>query len=64
MTPTLRGQTKCIVMMTKERSTTIVTYITPGAGGSCGGAWSYKLYSENTLFLSKSSLLPGIDQTN
>ena len=52
-------------MMTKERSTKIVTFMTPGAGVQCARAWPFKSYSENALFLFKSSsLLPGINQTN
>ena len=52
------------VMMTKEGSTKIVNFITPGQG-FFAGAWPHKSYSENALFLWKSSsLLPGIDQTN
>ena len=44
-------QTKCIVMMTKEESTKIVNFMTPGAGVLGQGAWPYKSYSENELFL-------------
>ena len=44
-------QTKYIVMMTKERSTQIINFITPGAGVLAKWVWPYKYYSENTLFL-------------
>ena len=49
--------------MTKEGSTKIVTFMSPG---SCARAWPYiKSYSENALFfLKSSSSLPGINQTN
>ena len=51
--------------MTKERSTKIVNFMTPRGRGFCARVWPYKSYSENALFLLKSSsLLPGIDQTN
>ena len=37
----------------------------PGGRGSCAMVWPYKSYSENVLFLEKSSsLLPGLGQTN
>ena len=37
----------------------------PWGRGSCARVWPYKSYSENALFLLKSSsLLPGIGQTN
>ena len=37
----------------------------PQGRGFCARVWPYKSYSENALFLLKSSsLLPGIDQTN
>ena len=50
--------------MSKEKSTKIVTFMTPWAG-VLARAWPYKSYSENTLFVLKSSsLLPGVDQTN
>ena len=40
-------------------------YHDPWGRGSCARAWPYKSYSENALFLLKSSpLLPCIDQTN
>ena len=51
-------QSKYIVMMTKEESKKIVNFMTPRDKGS------YKSYSENTLFLKKSFILPGMDQTN
>ena len=52
-------------MMTKERSTKIVTFMTPGAGVQFARAWPFKSYSDNALFLFKTpSLLPGINQTN
>ena len=35
----------------------------PRIGFFCARAWPYKSYSENALFLRKSSLLPGTDQT-
>ena len=55
-------QTKNIVMITKERSTKIVNYMTPGRG-SCDGAWAYKSNSKNPLFyIFENLLLPGIDQ--
>ena len=44
-------QTEYIVMMSKEASTKIVNFMTPGAGVpvmGCGHIWSY---SENALFL-------------
>ena len=44
-------QTKCIVMMTKEGSTKIVNFMTPGAGVLVARVWPYKSYSENALFL-------------
>ena len=52
--------------MTKEGSTKIVNFMTPGQG-FFARVWSYryKLYSGNKLFLWKSSsLLPNTDQTN
>ena len=51
--------------MTKDGSTKIANFMTPGSGGSCSRAWLYiKSYSENALFFFKfSSLLPGINQT-
>ena len=53
-------------MMTKEGSAKIVNFMTPRAGDrSCARVWPYKSYSENALFLEKSSsLFPGKDQTN
>ena len=52
-------------MMTKEGSAKIVNFMTPRAGDrSCARVWPYKSYSENALFLEKSSSLPlGKDQT-
>ena len=39
-------------------------FMTPGAGVFAKWVWPYKLYSQNALFLQRSSsLLPGIDQT-
>ena len=46
------------VQVTKEESKKIVNFMTPRDKGS------YKSYSENTLFLKKSFILPGMDQTN
>ena len=43
-------QTKYVVMMTKEGSTKIVNFMTPGTG-SCARAWQYMSYSKNALFL-------------
>ena len=41
------------------------TFHDPRGRGSCAGAWSYKSYNKNALFLLKSfSLLKGIEQTN
>ena len=51
-------QRKYIVKMTKEESKKIVNFMTPRDKGS------YKSYSENTLFLKKSSIHLGMDQTN
>ena len=44
------GQTKCIVMMTKERSTKIVNFMTPGAGVLALGRGQGSK-SEHALFL-------------
>ena len=50
--------------MTKEGSTRIINFLTPGAVVLLLGV-PYKLYSENDLFLlNSSSLLLGIDQKN
>ena len=59
-------QTKYIVMLTKEGSTEIVNFMTPGGRGSCARSRPCKSYSENALFDQKSSsdLPPGVDQTN
>ena len=57
-------QTKYVVMMTKEGSTKIVKFMTPGVGVSYARAWPYKSYSKLHYFFKKSSLFPGIDQTN
>ena len=35
----------------EEWSTKIVNFMNPGIEGSCAKVWSYKLYSEKTLFL-------------
>ena len=52
-------------MMTKEGSTKIVNFMTPGAGVLVQRHWPYKSYMENALFLAKfSSQLPGIHQSN
>ena len=53
-------------MMTKEGSTKIIKLMTPGAAIFCAREWLYtgKSYSENALFLYKSSLLCGVIQTN
>ena len=51
-------------MMTKEVCTKIVNFMTPRTG-FFAGAWPYKSYSKNELFLlMSSSQLPDIDQTN
>ena len=43
----------------------IVNFMTPGVGVFSAEVWPYKLYSENTLFLLRSSsLLPCTDQAN
>ena len=39
-------QTKCKVMMTKERLIKICKFHAPWGRGSCTGAWQYKTYSE------------------
>ena len=58
-------QTKYIVMITNQRSTKIVNFMTPWSRDSYSQAWSYKSYSENAFPLKKSfSLLSGIDETN
>ena len=44
-------QTKYIVIMTKEGSTKIVTFMIHQGWGSCARTWPYKSYSENALFL-------------
>ena len=52
-------------MLTKEGSTKIVNFMTPRGRNSCARVWPYKSYSENALFLKKSSsVLPGMDETN
>ena len=57
-------QTKCVVMMTKEGSTKILNFMTPG-GGVRAQVRDLISHSENALFLLKSSsLLPDIEQTN
>ena len=43
-------QTKFIVMMTKEGSNKIITFMTPGRG-SYARVWPYKSFCENALFL-------------
>ena len=45
------GQTKYIGMTTKEGSTQIINFMTPGAGVFAKWVWLYKSYSKNTLFL-------------
>ena len=53
-------QTKYIVMMTKEESTKILNYMTPGAGVlvlECG-------HISCIVKMHSSSLLPGLGQTN
>ena len=57
-------QTKCIVMMTKEGFPKIVNFMTRGAGVLVQGHGHISHINENALFLKKSSLLPGIEQTN
>ena len=53
-----------LVMMTKEGSTKIIIFMTLGAGILVLGC-GHMSYSENALFLLKSSsLLPGICQIN
>ena len=44
-------QTKYVVMITKEGSTKIENFMTPGAGVLVLGVAIYKSYSENALFL-------------
>ena len=44
-------QTKYIVLINKEGSTKIVTFMTPGAWVLVARVWPYKSYSENALFL-------------
>ena len=44
-------QTKYVVMMSKEGSTKILNFMTPGAGVSCARVWPYKSYRENALFI-------------
>ena len=44
-------QTKYIVLINKEGSTKIVTFMTPWAGVLVARVWPYKSYSENALFL-------------
>ena len=39
-------QTKCKVMMTKERFIKICKFHDPRGRSSCAGAWQYKTYSE------------------
>ena len=51
-------------MMTNEGSNKIITFMTPGAGVLVLGCSQISHYSENVLLFLKSSLLPGIDQTN
>ena len=43
--------TDCIVMMTKEGSTIIVNFVTPGAEVLVQGRGHIQSYSENALFL-------------
>ena len=50
-------QTEYIVMMSKEASTKIVNFMTPGAGVlvmRCGHIWSY---SENSSFLNRQLII-------
>ena len=56
-------QNKYIVMMTKEVSTENVKFHKPRDRHSCAKVWPYNWYSENALFLIKSSFLPQIRQT-
>ena len=51
-------------MMTNERPTKIINFMTPPGRGSCARVWPYRSYSKNVLFVYNSSLLTGIDQTN
>ena len=58
-------QTKYIVMMTKERSTKILTFMTSGAGVLLLGCGHIShIVKMHYLFKKSSSLLPGIDQAN
>ena len=64
-TPRHRSDKPNVVMMSKEGSTKIVNFMTPGQG-FCARAWPYKSYSENALLLENIFLptLPGMVQTN
>ena len=58
-------QTKYVVMMTKEGSTKIVNFITPGAGVlALGRGHISHIMKMHYFFKKSSSLLPGIVQTN
>ena len=47
--------------MTKEGSTKIVNFMTPGGRGLCTRAWPYKSWSENLISTAKYT---NVDQTN
>ena len=49
--------TKNIVMLTKERYTKVVNFMTPQDRGSCAMAWPNKSYSEIALFVLHVNLL-------
>ena len=57
-------QTKCAVMMTKEGSTKIVNFMTPGAGVLMLGHGHISHIVKMHYFFLKSALFPSIDQTN
>ena len=58
-------QTKYIVVTTKEGSTKIVNFMTPGTGVLVLGCGRITRIVKMHYFIKKSSfLLPGIDQTN
>ena len=59
------SSTNIVVMMTKEGSTKIVNFMTPGAGVLVLGRGHIShLMKMHYFFKKSSSLLPGIDQSN